>query len=667
MKKILPFLFMAFMSYSYSQCEYYLALADSYGDSWNGADVTMYINGSIVYENITNTDVDGVEGSLEYNYAGPFTVNVNDVISFSWVSGEYDNEISLFVIDYSGNIYYSTVFGGEGNQQVGSDCSLSPASAVSSFDCIDNSCQELSNASGEFSTLEACQQVCGNTTSNIQAAFTTGSDSSVFLIDEVISFTDSSTGGPVEWLWDFGDGNASVVQNPQYSYEDEGFYTVTLEVTDSLDNTSSTSQSVLIIDPCNIADDVYLINLAFSDAATEANTIWGDYYDLPQSIQYNQTNPMNLLDPGRYVRFKVEAKNQNPDGTNLLGASCAVIIEDEYVQVIDSTAGLNNVAYQQTEWSTDEFEIYIKPETPPGHTIEFDFVVTQGSNNWYTRCIEIPVRPIVVSEMIIDDDANPDSDGNSNQVIEQGERIEVTPICENISDYTVNLLAGKFSSTNTCIDIKNNWEGVSGTVVSSSWWNYAFNEPQPIEPGDDGMQPQFDFVFDYDCNDDPFELSVLFVGGFDLFDHFQSFTSNTLIRYSYPTGYNGWEEFGSFDCNAGSCVEASSGDGEFSSLIACQQNCSGAININDDISNDIEIFPNPSNGVINIKFEQNALTSSSKFTIVNLLGDLVFSGSLESDISVGSTQVNLSNISKGVYFLNFNTSGSTICKKIILE
>jgi len=45
-----------------------------------------------------------------------------------------------------------------------------------------------------------------------------------------VSFTDNSTGNPDAWLWDFGDGNTSIEQNPKHTYNNTGLYTVSLKV-----------------------------------------------------------------------------------------------------------------------------------------------------------------------------------------------------------------------------------------------------------------------------------------------------------------------------------------------------------------------------------------------------------------------------------------------------
>jgi PKD repeat protein len=48
-----------------------------------------------------------------------------------------------------------------------------------------------------------------------------------------VDFTDQSTEAPTSWLWDFGDGNTSTLQNPSHTYTVAGDYTVTLTATNA--------------------------------------------------------------------------------------------------------------------------------------------------------------------------------------------------------------------------------------------------------------------------------------------------------------------------------------------------------------------------------------------------------------------------------------------------
>ena len=69
------------------------------------------------------------------------------------------------------------------------------------------------------------------------ASFTT---SKTFVrIPQSITFTDTSTETPDEWLWDFGDGTTSTDQNPVHKYTKRGKWNVTLNATN--DDGSDTS------------------------------------------------------------------------------------------------------------------------------------------------------------------------------------------------------------------------------------------------------------------------------------------------------------------------------------------------------------------------------------------------------------------------------------------
>ncbi len=72
-----------------------------------------------------------------------------------------------------------------------------------------------------------------------------------FTINELIAcnglfeFTDQSLNTPTSWLWNFGDGNTSQVQNPSYMYTEAGIFTVKLYSTNAF-GTDSLSQNVIV-------------------------------------------------------------------------------------------------------------------------------------------------------------------------------------------------------------------------------------------------------------------------------------------------------------------------------------------------------------------------------------------------------------------------------------
>jgi PKD repeat protein len=66
-----------------------------------------------------------------------------------------------------------------------------------------------------------------------------------------VHFTDKSGGSPTGWNWDFGDGSSSTLQNPVYTYNTPGTYTVTLTATDGAQS-DTTSADIVVTNPLAI-------------------------------------------------------------------------------------------------------------------------------------------------------------------------------------------------------------------------------------------------------------------------------------------------------------------------------------------------------------------------------------------------------------------------------
>ncbi|HLU47407.1 MAG TPA: PKD domain-containing protein, partial [Planctomycetota bacterium] len=65
-----------------------------------------------------------------------------------------------------------------------------------------------------------------------------------------VRFRDESTGGATGWLWDFGDGHTSTLQNPEHVFAATGEYTVTLTVSSPAGPSALThTGKVLAVEP----------------------------------------------------------------------------------------------------------------------------------------------------------------------------------------------------------------------------------------------------------------------------------------------------------------------------------------------------------------------------------------------------------------------------------
>jgi len=85
--------------------------------------------------------------------------------------------------------------------------------------------------------------------------------------------------------------------------------------------------------------------------------------------------------------------------------------------------------------------------------------------------------------------------------------------------------------------------------------------------------------------------------------------------------------------------------------------------INDNyLSNVIDVFPNPTKGLVNVELSQEKATS---IKVYNVLGKLVKSIPIN-NVNVNRI-INLSNESSGVYFINVNTAEGSVTKKLTIS
>lgn len=86
--------------------------------------------------------------------------------------------------------------------------------------------------------LGGCSANLNRSDSALRASFSFSPTSPA--IGQSVQFTDTSSGQPTSWQWDFGDGGSSTLQNPTHIFATAGDRTVILTVADSLESDSAT-------------------------------------------------------------------------------------------------------------------------------------------------------------------------------------------------------------------------------------------------------------------------------------------------------------------------------------------------------------------------------------------------------------------------------------------
>jgi PKD repeat protein len=113
---------------------------------------------------------------------------------------------------------------------------------------------------------------------------------SIGLAPLAVTFNDTSTGDVVAWLWDFGDGDVSAQQHPAHTFDQAGYYTVTLTASGPAgSDTYVAVDAITALEPPPVAafavtpsSGVAPLSVAFDDLSTGAITLhawdFGDGY-----------------------------------------------------------------------------------------------------------------------------------------------------------------------------------------------------------------------------------------------------------------------------------------------------------------------------------------------------------------------------------------------------
>ncbi|HVP93641.1 MAG TPA: PKD domain-containing protein [Methanoregulaceae archaeon] len=159
-----------------------------------------------------------------------------------------------------------------------------------------------------------------------------------------VQFTDSSTGHPSAWLWDFGDGTTSSLPNPAHVYSDGGSYPVSLTVA-NLFGADSRVQSGYISVQTPPGHDLFLTGSAYG-----------------------------YLQPDGYIAFQVTT----PDSWIKIGGKIWKFNPSDAVQLIigDPQSGFIDASGNAiTAFNFNDVRMYVN-NTPTGRGIVSDIDIT---------------------------------------------------------------------------------------------------------------------------------------------------------------------------------------------------------------------------------------------------------------------------------------------------
>lgn len=235
-------------------------------------------------------------------------------------------------------------------------------------------CLVATNACGSDSTCQVLNVTCVNPS----AAFTNAINGTQ------VNFINSSTGNPSQFLWNFGDGNTSFVQNPTHIYSTPGTYTVCLVVVNSCGvDTTCTNVTITCQAPAaQFSSNSTGLTVAFSDNSTGTTSQWT--WDFGDGNTSSLQSPVHsYTNGGTYiVCLIVNSICGNDTSCQTITVSCPAPNSNFVYSSQNQTAKFTDISTgSPTQWSWNFGDGNTSTLQNPSHTY--------ASGGVYTACLTV--------------------------------------------------------------------------------------------------------------------------------------------------------------------------------------------------------------------------------------------------------------------------------------
>ena len=453
----------------------------------------------------------------------------------------------------------------------------------------------------------------------------------------VITFTDNSSFSPTEWFWLFGDGESSTEENPTHTYASNGTYTVTLTVTNDAGTDEEVITSYIVVDKPDapVGTDVTICGegditvsatgsgggtLNWYDAHVEGTLLgtgsdYSDYITGTTMYYVEETVPNVLMSVGP------------PDNTfgsgGFFGANdLRGLFFDAYspfilesVRVYASTAGVRNIQILDGDGGSVIHSVDV--DIPSGESVVVLNLPIDVYNGYYMKVTGALVNLFRIN------------DGSPSYPYEIPGIVALTG--SNVAGSELDFYYYFFD-----------WKIREADCISSRALVTA-----TVEPG-------FDLTVSDDVTIASGETTVL--------------TASGGLTYSWsPT--TGLSDPLAATTNASPTVTTtytvSSTDADGCTISAdVTVTVDGQIGVDEeDEGLSFEIFPNPSNGIINIGIGR--IDSPYSLEVFTVDGKRIFVGYYQVDESYMT--IDLSRLAKGIYYVTLTSGGLEFQEKVVLN
>ncbi len=199
-------------------------------------------------------------------------------------------------------------------------------------------------------------------------------------VNELTTTFTNSTMDAISFLWDFGDNNSSIEENPIHIYDEPGNYTVILSATNAC-GTTTLSQQIEVVGPQAVASFISSevngclpFTVTFEDTSTGSPTGWD--WTFPGGIPSTSTEQNPTVVYNTSGVFDVNLEVTNPAGASSIEQSSYITISENPISDFTVTVNMNgNVDFTNNSNFGDSYEwIFgdgnISVENSPNYTYD---------------------------------------------------------------------------------------------------------------------------------------------------------------------------------------------------------------------------------------------------------------------------------------------------------
>lgn len=469
--------------------------------------------------------------------------------------------------------------------------------------------------------------------------------------DLSISFMNNSSNA-TDYIWDFGDMNSSTAFEPTHNYDTPGSYTVTLSAINDCDTTTFSID--LEIEGAPSADFTFTpgsgcapVSVEFTSTATAANTYNWTFEGGTPSFSMMENPIINYNSAGTYM---VKLVVSNASGVDSLVIMDAVTIDD--------------VPAPSFEPFSNGLEIFLMNTSSNANTYSWDFGDTATSEDFEPSHTYEQAGPYSVT-------LNATNECGSNSVTE-------TVL---IGDIPNALFSA--SSTTACLPFPIQFTNESqGNYESIVWF---FPGGTPATSMEDNPVVTYDAVGQYDVS-----LTITSVLGNSMATELEYITIVSVPEPAFSFEFvdestvqfsNASTDADSYFWNFGdggtsteeNPMHSYSASGVYTVILnASNSSCAKAITMDIqimltstesiDTENTFRLFPNPSDGLVYITFDDLMIGDQLPLRVSNIQGQMLYQDQLNN-----GGAIDLQFLPAGIYFVEVQIERKRWLQKLVIS